>query len=318
MKNNVYGIIGLSAIQSNWNANWDKMPKENANGDLIASPFVLKYCNKVEWDRRHKKVMGLKTFKIDGTCNNQNDRYTNLFGKDEKNVVKKTSKAKVDETLENNYLMARNNLLSCEDILNYGIVYTGVNSQSITGVVQIRDGINKFEGSSILTEKMITPYSNLNKEDASMTSCGDRIVIDEAHFLHDFTIFPKEYDKYINEGFGGYTEESYQSFKDVSLVSVTKGSSIAKNGCNNEFAVFVKAKEGLDYLSSMHSLSDYVEVTKEDKVIYDVTGLFNLLNDLKEEIEDVELYYNPRKTELKGFKENEKFKLLDIMTRKVI
>lgn len=315
MKNKVYGIIGLSSEYANWNAGWDVMPKSDYSDNFIASPFVLKYCTKVEWNRKHKKVMGLKTFKAGGYVRTQSEKYEQLFGKDKANVVEE-GKGKEKGTkiiVEDNYLITRNNLLSCEDILNYGIVYTGVNSQSITGVVQVTGGVNKLEGSKVLESTLLTPYGD--KLDSKQTTLGSRNVLDKAHFLHNFNINPQGLEEYINEGFEGYTEEAYESFKDVSLSCVSSQGSIAKNGCMNEFSIFVKAKEGMDNVLSLQNLSSYVEVYNDNKVVYDITVLCKVLESVDKYIEDIEIYYNPWTVELKGLIDNDKLKLMNIITK---
>ena len=151
-----------------------------------------------------------------------------------------------------------------------------------------------------------------------MNTNGTKYITDEAHYVYDFSVFPKEYDKYINDGFEGYTEEDYEDFKKAGLIGVSNYNSKAKAGCKNEFAMFIKIKEDNNYLLDLNCLQDYVKVYKndEEKIIYDLTTIGNLLNDVSDKIEDIEVYYNPRTVELKGIYKDKLVKVFDLITRK--
>lgn len=56
----------------------------------------------------------------------------------------------------------------------------------------------------------------------------------------------------------GYTEEDYQNFKRTALVSATAYATNAKEGCENEFALFVETDPEV-YLPN---LSEYITFEK--------------------------------------------------------
>ena len=259
----------------------------------------------------------MKSFDEMGNCRTLPQQFENLFGeKDRKIKVDAKGNNKEECKKQNEKLI--NNLFSCQDVLNFGIAYTGESSMSITGAVQICDGINKWEDTTVQTEFILSQFANSNKEETRTSTFGDRTIVDEAHYLYEFSLFPKEYEKFEQYGFNGYQEEDYMNFKEASLISVSNNNSKAKKGCKNEFAMFIEIKENYSYSLDLNWIQDDVKIIKGDKVDikYDLTKLMDLLNieSVKEKIKSIEVYYNPRTTELDGdFKENvEKY---DLITR---
>lgn len=306
MNNNVYGIIGIGVKNANWNAGWDKLPKRNGIGIIKGSSYALQYCIKNQWNVKDEKVFGLKTFQEDGECSILAKRYEDLFSEKDKK-----GKGMVNKV--------RNNLLSCRDILNFGIAYTGINGMSIKGLVQFTDGENKYLETNIIEEKILSPFANPSKDSAIMNTNGTKYTTDEAHYIYDFSIFPKEYNKYIDDIFKGYTEDDYENFKQTSLIAVSNYNSKAKAGCKNEFGMFIKVKEGENYLLDLNYLQDYVKVTKNKKdiIVYDLTLISDILNKVGNKIENIEIYYNTRTVELLFDKTNNT-KIYDIVTREEI
>ncbi|BDR74292.1 hypothetical protein K144316041_p21310 (plasmid) [Clostridium tetani] len=314
MNNNVYGIMGIGVKNGNWNAGWDQRPKTNGEDIIKGSSYALQYCIKNQWNNIGKKVFGIKTMQKEGTCTTLTQRYTFLFDEEDKGINKK-DKDKVEKIKR-----VKNNLLSCKDVLHFGVAYTGATNMNIKGLVQFTDGENKFEETNIIDEKILSPFGNPKADDPTMNTNGTKYITDEAHYIYDFSVFPKEYNKYIDDGFDGYTEEDYEDFKKVSLIAVSNYNSKAKAGCKNEFAMFIKIKEGSNYLLDLNNLQDYVKVYKDDddKIFYDLSMINNLIDNVKEKIEDIEIYYNPRTVELEGFNKNEKTTIFDLITRKEI
>lgn len=314
MNNNVFGLIGLGVRNSNWNAGFDKLPKRDGNDIIKGSTYALQYCMKNQWMNRGERILGMKTHKVNGSCNKLSERYFDIFNEEDKKVDAKDK----DDVKQKKIEAVRNNLLSCKDINNFGIAYTGANSMSIKGVVQFTDGINKFEDTNIVEEQILSPYANSSKEDTTTSTLGTKFTTDEAHYVYDFSLFPKEYSKYITEGYKGYTEEDYKDFKETSLIAVSNYNSKAKAGCKNEFAMFIEVKEECNYLLDLNYLQDYVKVYKEDKTIYDLTLLGELLNKVIDKIKNIEVYYNPRTILVNGLDEINTINKFDIITREEV
>jgi CRISPR-associated protein Csh2 len=305
MMNNVYGIIGVGSINSNWCADFDGTPKTDGNGNIKGSPYALQYCNKNLWNLRGDKVLGLREKDSKGQYYlKQSQRYTSVFGKE---LGKNTTNEEV-----------LNNLLTCKDIINFGCVFTGAkgeeNSIHLQGVVQIQDGLNKYADTVINTETILSPFASGDKK--SMTTNGIRVTTNEAHYLYPFTITPSQLNEIGNNV--GYTTEDYEDFKDVTLKSVTLYNSKAKAGCKNEFGLFVKVKEEYSYILALGDLTEYVEVYKEDgQLIYDLSRLNQVITDCKEKIESIEIYYKSNINNIKGISiEGVSIKQFDIVTGK--
>ena len=97
------------------------------------------------------------------------------------------------------------------------------------------------------------------------------------------------------------------------LVSATAFATNSKAGCENEFALFVETESEL-YLPN---LAEYIRFVKEEgeKNIIEV-NCSNLINSVKENVKNIEIYYNPYTTEIKC--EIEGVKKYNIFTQKEV
>ena len=50
MDKRVYGVLGISAIMANWNADFSGYPKTITSGEIFGSDKALKYPMKKMWD----------------------------------------------------------------------------------------------------------------------------------------------------------------------------------------------------------------------------------------------------------------------------
>ena len=106
MDKRVYGIIGISSIMANWNADFTGFPKTTSNGDIFGSDKALKYPMKKNWDNLGEKVLYIKSMKISEGKNKEvtlvpkslKERYEQIFDvedlkkeKDTVNVMKNLS-----------------------------------------------------------------------------------------------------------------------------------------------------------------------------------------------------------------------------------
>lgn len=305
MENRVYGILGISSIMANWNADFTGYPKTTSNGDTYGSDKALKYPMKKMWDNNGEKVLYIKSMRFSEKKGDiqlvpraLKERYEQLFGIED---LKKCSDTK--EVLTN--------LFSAIDVKNFGATFAEAgNNISITGAVQIGQGFNKYEETNPEEQQILSPFRDgtkdgANKSDDSQeaknSTLGTKIVSDEAHYFYPFTINPSAYKEFVELGVtDGYTEEDYNKFKKTSLVSATSFATNSKIGCENEFALFVEGEKNL-YLPN---LSEYVEFIKgEDKNTIKL-NCGDLINSVSDKIKSVEIYYNPYTTilesEIKG------------------
>ena len=301
--NRIYGVIGIKSKMANWNADFTGRPKTTSNGDIFGSDKAFKYPIKKMWESEEKdaKVLYVKSYKTDNKGNLQArtlaERFEQLFGKNVKEIKEKKEILKL--------------LFSAIDVKNFGATFAeGSNNISITGAVQIGQGLNKYEDSTIEIQDILSPFVDANKKDtAQNTSIGKKIVSDEAHYFYPFSVNPENYNIYTNEieDLEGYTREDYEKFKRGCLYAATAYNTNSKMGCENEFAIFVECKEGSKlYLAN---LDQYIEFKKQEdkKDIIDISELHEILaqENVKSQIEKIEIYYNSYTTELVGTREDD-------------
>ncbi len=296
--NRVYGVIGIKSKLSNWNADFTGRPKTTSDGNIFGSDKAFKYPIKKMWESEGEKVLYIKSYKNEkGNLQARTlaERFEQLFEKEVKSIKDKK------ELLKDLFLAI--------DVQNFGATFAeGSNNMSITGAVQIGQGLNKYEDSSVEIIDILSPFVDATKEDAKSTTIGKKIVSNEAHYFYPFSVNPQNYDIYTNEieDLEGYTKESYEKFKKGCLIAATAYNTNSKVGCENEFAIFIECKENSKlYLAN---LDQYIQFKKqEEKDVIDITELEEILNqeEVKTEIETVEIYYNTYTTELIGAKEGD-------------
>lgn len=286
MKKRVYGIIGVSSLMSNWNADFTGNPKSTLDGRIFGSDKALKYSFRKLWNDQGRKVLYFKTLKKDNLQPMELDeKYEELFGEGEKSGSKK---AKGDKEL-----IVLSNLFNTVDGKQFGITFPSkkYSQFSVTGAVQIKQGFN-FYKNTVNIQDVLSPFKNSNNKDADNSSIGKMIFTDETHYFYPFIINPMAYKEYEKLGLtNGYTEEDYKLFKETALKSVTALNSASKFGCSNEFALFIETDEFLD-MPVIDRFLSYEKRKNESKAkikfnLNSVLGLY------KKDIKKVEVYYNP-------------------------
>lgn len=311
MEKRVYGVLGISSIMANWNADFSGYPKTTSDGNVFGSDKALKYPMKKMWDNEGQKVLYIKSMKFakDNSLvpNSLAERYEVLFGE---GTLKNSKDSK--EVLSN--------LMSAVDVKNFGATFAEAkNNFSITGAVQFGQGFNKYEDTQAEEQQILSPFRDGSKDkekegEAKNSTLGTKITSNEAHYFYPFVINPLAYKELVNLGVtDGYTEEDYQNFKRTALTATTSYATNAKEGCENEFALFVETEPDL-YLPN---LSEYMTFEKgENTNIIDLKNCSEILAELKGRIKSVEIYYNPYTTSLEN--EPEEAKIYNIITQKEV
>ncbi|RCX12706.1 CRISPR-associated protein Csh2 [Anaerobacterium chartisolvens] len=306
MKNRVYGVAAIKSVMSNWNADFTGRPKSISRGDIFGSDKAFKYPIKRMWENDGEKVIYIKSYKIDDKAKGEEkdklqprdlaERYMYVFPGA---MLEKGTSSK--EVLKN--------LFSAIDVMSFGATFAEKDQNiSITGAVQVGQGFNKYDGTIVESQDILSPFRNSSdkKEDASATSLGTKVVADEAHYFYPFSVNPFNYNEYIGivDSFEGYTREAYQKFKRASLVAATAFNTNSKSGCENEFAIFVECREGADlYLPPLDRYVRFNKGTERDEI--DITGL-DFLKGFGDSIEKIEVYYNPLTVSVKtGLKDSQ-------------
>lgn len=284
MNKKVYGLLGVSAIRSNFNADFSAQPRTSASGEFIATDKAFKYACRKYWLLNKEKVLAFLNINSNLNPMSLKEKYEYLFNTI---IGNKTTPIEV-----------LNNLFSCVDVMNFGATFAiSKLNLSINGAVQIQQGRNVYEYAKAEKLSLMTPYRNPEKKkdgsEKMRTTTAEQFVLDQAQFIYPFSINPENYDEYIGiiPEFSGYTDDAYTKFKEAATVGVTSLSSCSKAGSENSFALFIELKEGSK--KYLPNLAPYLKYEFDDKSIFDISELFNsLLENIKEDIDKVEIYYN--------------------------
>lgn len=306
MNKRVYGVIGIKSVMANWNADFEGNPKSISDGKVFGSDKALKYPMKKMWQNEGEKVLYIKSFKEDEKDKklrprSLKERYEYIFG------VEDLKKQKESNTV-------LKNLFTAIDVKNFGATFAEEgNNIGITGAVQIAQGFNKYDDSQTEEQQILSPFRDGTKDNADQSTLGTKIVSNEAHYAYHFAINPDSYADFVEMGVTeGYTEEDYEKFKEAALTSATSFNTNSKVGCENELAVFVET----DKNTYLPDLSQYVYFKKaDDESEKDTIELKfdKILNDVKDKIQSVEIYYNPYTTTIVADIENAK--MMNIFTQ---
>ena len=321
MNKRVFGVLGISSIMANWNADFSGFPKTTSDGITYGSDKAFKYPMKKIWENQGKKVIYIKSLQflkkkdeVTLIPRTLSERYEQIFGVKDLKSCKDTK-----EVLKN--------LFSAIDIKNFGATFAESEKNiSITGAVQFGQGFNKYKDSMPQEQSILSPFRDSkdtkkkNGEEAKNSTLGTKIVSNEAHYFYPFSINPLAYKEYIELGVtDGYTQEDYEEFKIAALTSATAYSTNAKAGCENEFGLFVETDQEM-YLPN---LSEYIYFEKdgseEDGKSYNtiIITCGPLLKECSERIKDIEIYYNPYTTRIQ-FDGIEGIKYYNIITQKEV
>lgn len=326
MKKRVYGILGISSIMANWNADFSGNPKSISDGRIFGSDKAFKYPMKKLWVDDGKKVLYIKSMKLEKDKKNEvtliprtlKERYEQLFGEGSP-----TKSKNAEEVLKN--------LFETVDVKNFGATFAEEgNNVSITGAVQIGQGFNRYEDTDISEQPILSPFrdpkakiknSQRNDageleegEEAKNSTLGRKIVSTEAHYFYSFNINPLAYKEYVDLGITeGYTEEDYKLFKKTSMTSATSFATNSKVGCENEFGLFVETEPEV-YLPNLAEYVKFIKADEEKNIIELTCG--DLINAFGAKIKSVEIYYNVETTVIKH--NIEKVKEYNIITQKEV
>lgn len=248
--------------------------------------------------------------------------------KDEKKFFEKVNK-KLDElkkdgyeevlNINNNYLLKKEkefyivgqkpddikripilqNLLSSIDIKLFGATFASKEGNiSIHGNTQITHGLNIYEENNIFSEDITSPFRNSSdsSDDKMQTTKGNQTILEEGHYLHNFTINPKNTQELVEliDNKGYLTNDDIAKFKEAINKGVTYLDSASKAGVENEFSIFIT----LDKKSKIQlpSLTSLIRVEKQNgfKRKLDLSEIKELLNEeiFKDKIEKVEIFLN--------------------------
>ncbi len=300
-KNRVFGAAIVKAINSNYNADFSGQPRTLPNGTVYATDKAFKYTikNYLKDVYSSEKIFYFKRLNDDFNPLTLEDAYFKMFNvedaKDKKVVAK--------------------NILSCIDIRLFGATFAlsgkkGKVALSIHGPVQINHGVNVWSENNIFSEQITAPFSTSGEKDKEMTTIGRQSKLEEGHYLHHFSVNPKNLEEIValaGEDADNLSEEDINKLKEAMRRGATYYDSASKAGTENEFMIWVQLKEDSKLvLPNFNSLIKMEEEKQDGKVILDLSELSEELQKHNSEIERVEIYRNDTSVIIENKPENAK------------
>lgn len=285
--NRVFGCVLVKSINSNYNADFSHQPRTLPNGVVYATDKAMKFAIKHFFKKEYAdaKILYFKNLKNDFVPMSLEEAYGAMDF--EEKSMEKPAVAK--------------NLLSCLDVRLFGATFAmkskaGNVAISIHGPVQINHGVNIWKENNIFSEQISSPFRNQDDKsdiEKDATTLGRQSKLQEGHYLHHFSVNPKNLSAVAkNAGQGAQTlsVDDMAKLKSALRSGVTYYDSASKAGTDNEVLIWVLLNE-----NSKRVLPNFSQLVKMDKkngkVTYDLDGLKTVLKDNESEIEAVEIYY---------------------------
>lgn len=296
-KNRAYGFVAVKAINSNYNADFSGAPRTLPNGQVYATDKALKYTirNFIKDAYLGQTVLYFK--RLNGEMNPLSlaDTYATVFPEHKDlDAKKKDTKSIVIK-----------DILSCIDVRLFGSTFAkkakgGNIALSIHGPVQINHGVNIWNEGNIFAEQITSPFNSKGDSSNEQTTIGRQQKLEEGHYIHHFSINPKNIEEIASHGQEGTQVLSHNDIdllKEALRKGVTYYDSAAKAGCENEMLFYVQLKE-----DSRLVLPNFTEMVKMSDSKVDGKRYFDLCDITAElakhtaEIATCEIYYNPQTT----------------------
>ncbi len=303
-KNRVFGCAIVKAINSNYNADFSGQPRTLPNGVVYATDKAYKYTVKnymkdVYSDKEY--ILYFKRLKAEFTPDDLTDAYKRKF----KTEVKSD---KIGDIAKN--------LLSCIDIRLFGATFApkgdGIKNKnvSIHGPVQINHGVNIWKENNIFSEQIMSPFRNPgdgSSDDKQATTLGRQSKLEEGHYLHHFSINPKnliDVTTLAGEEVHKLSDEDILKLKEAMRRGVTWYDSASKAGSENEMLVWIQLNENSRIVLPNFTTLIKLEDKKTDgKYVYEFAELTAELNKFNNDIQSIGVFYNQQTCILKNLPE---------------
>ena len=298
-KNRVFGAAIVKAINSNYNADFSGQPRTLPNGIVYATDKAFKYTvkNYIKDVYSGEKIFYFKRLSDDFNPLTLEDTYYKVFN------VKEAKDKKI----------VASDILSCIDIRLFGATFAmkgkaGNIALSIHGPVQINHGVNIWNENNIFSEQITAPFSTPGDKEKGMTTIGRQSKLEEGHYLHHFSVNPKNLEEIValaGTGVDTLSAEDINILKEAMRRGATYYDSASKAGTENEFMVWVQLKETSKLV--LPNFSSLIELNeKEGQRVLDLQKMKTELKKYESEIELVEIYRNEASLVIENQPENAK------------
>lgn len=300
--------------------------QDKSNIVFYTTRYKKENMQPLDIDETYEVLFGEYPSKSEVTKNKKekDDKYFLRIKEEVDKFIAENGDYEIAQTIHNNYLLKKEfdnktsfhiighkpddikrvpilqNLLSTLDIKLFGATFASKEgNMSIHGNAQITHGINIFEENNIFTEDITSPFRNANatSEDSMQTTIGNQTVLEEGHYLHNFTINPRNSEELIqlinNQGY--LTNDDINKFKEAINRGVTNLNSASKADVENEFSIFITLTK--ESKIQLPSLTPLIKITKQDdfKRKLDLSSVKTLLDDVESHIDKVEVFIDETK-----------------------
>jgi len=300
-KNRVYGCVVVKAVNANYNADFNGLPRRlKSDGSFYATDKSFKWLvrNYIKKNYTDEKIL-----------------FTKVFDKDFKDTVDlKEAFEIVTETNSLKDLKKKDilpKLLDCIDVRLFGAVFSPENAKkdnkdenkniSIHGVVQVNHATDIYKKGKVYTDEILAPF----------TAIGSMSKATEAHYIHNFSVNPKNLLswKSIVEDIQTISLNDIAILKNAFNNSATFYDSHSKAGIENELSIYVTLNE--NSILTLPSFSQFIrfEKDKDENISFDITKLINYLSKYENEIEKIELFYIDELIDIKNSSDKLKDKI---------
>ncbi|MCK9210174.1 MAG: type I CRISPR-associated protein Cas7 [Prolixibacteraceae bacterium] len=294
----IFGAAIIKAINANYNADFSGQPRTLPNGVVYATDKALKYAvkNFLKENYLSEKVFYFKRFNEEFIPYSLDDAFVAAFPEHKDEKDKK--------------IIAKD-LLSCIDIRLFGATFakkskTNNVAISVHGPVQITHGVNIWHENNFYSEQIMSPFRNPNEasEDNSATTLGRQSRLHEGHYLHHFSVNPKNLEDVVSlagKDVKDLSGDDIAKLKEALQKGVTYYDSAAKAGCENELLIWVTLKENSKLV--LPNFTQLMKMSKEKadgKVQLDLSELKAVVDRNSSDVESIEIYRNQASIEVKN------------------
>lgn len=317
-KNRVFGCAVVKSINANYNADFSGQPRTLPSGSVYASDKAFKYTvkNYLKDVYENEKILGFKRYNqvkefipyslVEAFCK----MFPDLMEITEKKAKKDESRDEEKESSESFKIKCSKKevakaLLSCFDVRTFGFTFAGKGKDrkdniaiSVHGPVQVLYGVNLWTKGRIYTDQIMSPFRNPDdrSEDKQASTLGRQSRLDEGHYLHHFSVNPKNLSDIAmmaGDGCQILSDDDINKLKEAMRRGATWYDSASKAGCENEMLVWVQLKDTSKIvLPNFSTLIVLKDEKKDGKCVYDFDKLTDILKGVKDEIDSIEVYFN--------------------------
>lgn len=302
-KNRVYGCVVVKAVNANYNADFNGLPRRlKSDGSFYATDKSFKWLvrNYIKKNHENEKVLFTKQLNENFEAIDLDKAFDKLEQKD-------------------NVLFT---LLECIDVRLFGATFAAKGKQlSLHGVVQITHAADLFGKGKVYTDEILAPF----------TAIGSMSKATEAHYVHNFSINPKNLSSWANvikkeesqkekslldDGLKLLSKNDINILKNAFNNAATFYDSHSKSGIENELSIYVTLKE--NSILTLPNFAQFITFKKGEngeKNSFDISKLISYLtkDNIKKEIQSIEIYAIKELTQVICSIENEKIKECDLL-----